>query len=53
MADSASIIIADDHPLFRAALKGMLENNALIGSIHQAEDLTSLQNCVEEHSNAD
>ena len=53
MADSVSIIIADDHPLFRTALTGMLNSSGNISTIHEAEDFPSLQSCVEKNNEAD
>lgn len=53
MGLTANIIIADDHPLFRTALKGILTAHMPHADFHEAEDLLSLQNCVEEHKEAD
>lgn len=53
MSLTADIIIADDHPLFRTALKGILASHMPQATFYEAEDLLSLQNCVEEHKNAD
>lgn len=53
MHRAAQIIIADDHPLFRTALKGILSADMPNADFHEAEDLFSLQNCVESHQHAD
>jgi DNA-binding NarL/FixJ family response regulator len=53
MLQAANIIIADDHPLFRTALKGTLLAQMPSAMIIEAGDLVSLQGCVEEHHNAD
>ena len=50
---AVSIIVADDHPLFRSALRGTLINLEGGAQIHEAEDLSSLQSCVEQHDQAD
>jgi DNA-binding NarL/FixJ family response regulator len=47
-----SIIIADDHPLFRTALSGTLKSISPQATIIESEDLPTLQACVEEHSQA-
>lgn len=47
---SRRIIIADDHPLFRAALRQTLSNNA---TIYEAEDLTSLNAALETDRDCD
>lgn len=53
MLQAANIIIADDHPLFRNALKGTLLAQMPNATIHEAEDLLTLQTCVEKNDNAD
>lgn len=53
MLQASSIIIADDHPLFRTALKGTLLTQIADVSIIEASDLASLQTCVEENDNTD
>jgi len=53
MLQAANIIIADDHPLFRTALKTTLLAHIPNASIIEAEDLVSLQSCVELHSDID
>lgn len=47
-----SIIIADDHPLFRSALKGTLENQFDQPVLFEAQDMASLQKAVELHQDA-
>lgn len=47
MLQAANIIIADDHPLFRTALKATLLAKMPNASIVEAEDFTSLQTKVE------
>ncbi len=53
MLQAANIIIADDHPLFRTALKGTLLAHFPDTAITEAEDLVSLQTCVERNSDTD
>lgn len=53
MLHGANIIIADDHPLFRTALKGSLLSYMPDATIIEAGDLVSLQGCVEENEQAD
>lgn len=52
MYASINVIIADDHPLFRSALKGTLEAQLPHSQLYEAEDMASLQTTVEQHSNA-
>lgn len=52
MRQAADIIIADDHPLFRTALKGTLLAHTPSVTITEAEDLLSLQACVENNTTA-
>lgn len=52
MRQAADIIIADDHPLFRTALKGILLANTPSVTITEAEDLLSLQASVEKNTTA-
>lgn len=47
-----TIIIADDHPLFRTALSGTLKSMSPQAEIIESEDLPTLQACVEEHDQA-
>lgn len=47
-----TIIIADDHPLFRTALSGTLKSISPQAEIVESEDLPSLQACVEDHDQA-
>ena len=53
LINSSTIIIADDHPLFRMALSGTLKDIAPHAEILESEDLSSLQTCVEENDHAD
>ncbi|CCK77983.1 MAG: response regulator transcription factor [Oleispira antarctica] len=53
MLQAANIIIADDHPLFRTAIKGILLTHMPDATIVEAEDLVSLQTCVEQNDKAD
>ncbi|WP_317930309.1 response regulator transcription factor [Halioxenophilus sp. WMMB6] len=46
------IIIADDHPLFRHALKNCLQQNFRGAQILEAEDFASLTQLLTEHSQA-
>lgn len=43
------IIIADDHPLFRTALRHTLQNGLPQPRLSEAEDFSSLQLCVDAH----
>lgn len=52
LINSNTIIIADDHPLFRMALSGTLKDIAPQAEILESEDLSSLQTCVEENDHA-
>lgn len=47
------IIIADDHPLFRAALKQAVTSAVPGVQIVEADTLAAVQEAVEEHSDAD
>jgi DNA-binding NarL/FixJ family response regulator len=53
MLRGAKIIIADDHPLFRTALKGSLLSYMPDATIVEAGDLMSLQGCVEGNEQTD
>lgn len=53
MLQMANIIIADDHPLFRTALKGTLLAHIPRANITEVGDLVSLQASVETHSDID
>jgi DNA-binding NarL/FixJ family response regulator len=48
-----TLIIADDHPLFRTALKQTLNSLFPHNNIQEAQDITSLQHCVEQNTQAD
>ncbi|MFL0795959.1 MAG: response regulator transcription factor [Cellvibrionaceae bacterium] len=52
MIAAPTIIIADDHPLFRTALRGTLESKLQGASLLEASDFDSLQKSLEENSNA-
>ncbi|NVK39287.1 MAG: response regulator transcription factor [Gammaproteobacteria bacterium] len=52
LSDVHSIIIADDHPLFRSALCAALQQDVPNAQIIQAHDLPSLQEKVEQHDDA-
>lgn len=53
MGNSPIIVIADDHPLFRDALKGVVANGFSTAEIHEAGDLTSTINLLESLSEVD
>jgi DNA-binding NarL/FixJ family response regulator len=53
MHQAADIIIADDHPLFRTALKSILLTHIPNATITEVGDLVSLQTCVESNDKAD
>ncbi|WP_406828018.1 response regulator [Microbulbifer sp. ARAS458-1] len=46
-------IIADDHPLFRNALRLSIQQSFPDATIHEACDMQSLQQCVAEHPDCD
>jgi DNA-binding NarL/FixJ family response regulator len=48
-----NIIIADDHPLFRLALKNSLQQSFASCSILEAEDFTSLNQLLAQNAQAD
>ncbi len=48
-----TFIVADDHPLFRAALCQALALNYPGSTIHEATDMMSLQKISQQHSDAD
>ena len=50
MVTQPCIIIADDHPLFRSALSGTLQRELTQPQIIEAEDINSLQQCVDANS---
>ena len=50
MVANPTIVIADDHPLFRVALKGTLENQFDQPNLVEAEDFASLQEKLESTS---
>ena len=47
MSNTRRIVIADDHPLFRSALRATLESQFADIEILEAEDFQSLQTCME------
>jgi len=52
MESAPTIIVADDHPLFREALSQAISTNLPDMSIEHAHDIASLQHCVEHCPNA-
>lgn len=46
-------IIADDHPLFRSALRQSVERAFPAAKLCEAQDMDSLQRCTAEHHDAD
>jgi len=52
MTASPTIIIADDHPLFRSALRGTLDSQLEKPTIIEAQDMASLQQQVESNAQA-
>lgn len=50
---ATQFIIADDHPLFRTALKANLEQTFSNAAIREAEDIASLQTLIEADNNID
>jgi len=53
MESAPTIIVADDHPLFREALSQAINANLPNATIEHAQDIVSLQHCVEHcpHAN--
>lgn len=51
MSSQLSILIADDHPLFRVALRNTLESQFDQPRLAEAEDFPSLQNTLENDNN--
>ncbi|MCP5161651.1 MAG: response regulator transcription factor [Hahellaceae bacterium] len=47
------IIIADDHPLFRAALKQAVQQAVSDATVLEAESISTLQKLVEQHNDVD
>lgn len=48
-----TVLIADDHPLFRAALTQAVEQHLDGARIHQAENMDQLESLAAEHDDAD
>jgi DNA-binding NarL/FixJ family response regulator len=48
-SDELSILIADDHPLFRSALQQVIEQLYPRATLHQAADVSELQQCLDQH----
>lgn len=46
-------IIADDHPLFRSALRQAILRTYPGAELYEAQDMESLQRCVSEHKDCD
>lgn len=53
LTDTATLIVADDHPLFREALTAAIRNCVENVSIVEAESLSTLQGAVAENADAD
>lgn len=47
------VIIADDHPLFRAALKQAVTQAVPGVEVVEADSLTAVQGAAEQHADAD
>lgn len=47
------VIIADDHPLFRAAMRQALASVLDDASVAEAESMATLEQCAAEHTDAD
>lgn len=47
------LLIADDHPLFREALRGLITKLYPDAMIHEADNISSLYRLVERHADAD
>lgn len=50
MEDSHTFVIADDHPLFRAALKQTLSTCCGTATVHEAPDVNALQDLVAQEA---
>lgn len=50
---ATSVIIADDHPLFRAALRETVGRLLAGAEVVEAQDMASLERATEQHSEAD
>jgi len=53
METGNGIIIADDHPLFRSALRQIISAHFPQTPLHEAHDLSSLQSLMEQQEQAD
>ena len=49
----STILIADDHPLFREALRGAVQRILPGASLHEADSVDALYRLVEAHADAD
>ena len=47
------VIIADDHPLFRSALRQTIVEREPRATVIEADSLSALQDCIESHKDAD
>jgi DNA-binding NarL/FixJ family response regulator len=52
-AMSCEVIIVDDHPLYRAALKGAVSAAFSKSTFHEADSVASMFDTLEHHPNAD
>jgi len=52
MESAPTVIVADDHPLFREALSQAVNASLATVNIEHAHDICSLQNCVAQHPDA-
>ena len=53
LAMSCEVIIVDDHPLYRAALKGAVSAACSAGTFHEADSVASMFDTLECHPNPD
>ena len=49
MAEGIAIVVADDHPIVRQALRGLLEKERDLAVVAEAEDAEAAVRCLREH----
>ena len=52
MRKEIRILIADDHPIFRSGLRSMIEADALLKVVGEAEDGESALTCIRQQKRA-
>jgi len=53
MTTALNVIIADDHPLFRTALKETISQIFPAATLYEASNISTLQQCVIDHNDVD